>query len=225
MNWGNSVSKEERSEEKRSEEVLEAESQQAFDELRGVAESISPDDRVRHEPPDDLWGRIASNLAEPNRDLGPAKELPGGDPRFSPRFVLVAAAALIAVLIGASLAIAGTGGDSFVTYAAEITNADLPEAFDGTGTVTLEVDDDPMLVVEFGTEIQSDDNVGIWILSADGTEIIPVGNVEPGDTSWDWPEGFNPQQYPIVDISIEPDDGDPTHSGRSILRGQLAVVS
>jgi len=29
--------------------------------------------------------------------------------------------------------------------------------------------------------------------------------------------------YPLVDISIEPYDGNPTHSGDSIVRGQLDV--
>jgi hypothetical protein len=27
--------------------------------------------------------------------------------------------------------------------------------------------------------------------------------------------------YPIVDVSLEPLDGDPTHSGDSIARGQI----
>lgn len=227
MDWENYMSDEEFSE-------------HDFDEFKSLASSIEPNDRVRHQPPADLWSRISNEVSgldaeidltdgpdtvEPTaeRDLPPAQELPGGDPRFSPRFVVAAAAALIVILIGASLAIVGTGGNSFVTYAAEITNTDLPESFDGSATVTLEVDEDPMLVVDFDRELPSGETLGIWILSADGTEIIPVGMVEPGDTAWAWPEGFNPAEYPLVDVSIEPDDGDPSHSGRSILRGELTT--
>ena len=36
------------------------------------------------------------------------------------------------------------------------------------------------------------------------------------------PAELDPDVYSIVDISIEPRDGDAAHSGRSILRGTLA---
>ncbi len=203
-----------------------------FDELKEIARSITADDRVRHDPPANLWSTIAAGIAEPTetepakqplakRELGPAQELPGGDPRFSPSLVLAAVAALIVVLIAGSLAIPRLGGDDTTVLAAQIDNTDLPEAFDGTGIVTLELDDDPMLVLELDTELPATENIEIWILSADGTEVIPVGTVEDGVTTWDWPSGFSPVDFPLVDLSIEPDDGDPTHSGRSILRGEL----
>jgi hypothetical protein len=35
------------------------------------------------------------------------------------------------------------------------------------------------------------------------------------------PEGVRPGDYPEVDVSLEPDDGDPAHSGDSVLRGEL----
>ena len=228
-------------------------SDQEFDEFATLARSITPEDRVRHEPPPELWSRIAAGLVEdsesatdteqtssassdqvidlathrPNSDtpldLTSAEELAGGDPRFSSRLLLVAAAALVAILLGGSLIIASTGGDANTVYAADISNTDLPEPFDGAGTVTLEIDDDPMIVIDFDTDVPTDENVEIWILRADGSEIIPVGTVEPGDTTWDWPTGFDPAEFPLIDLSIEPDDGDPTHSGRSILRGELTT--
>ena len=36
------------------------------------------------------------------------------------------------------------------------------------------------------------------------------------------PRGLIDEGYRIVDISVEPDDGDPTHSGVSLARGELA---
>ena len=51
--------------------------------------------------------------------------------------------------------------------------------------------------------------------------MVSLGVVQSGDTQWDWPTGIDPNEYSLVDLSIEPDDGDPTHSGRSILRGEL----
>ena len=38
------------------------------------------------------------------------------------------------------------------------------------------------------------------------------------------PAELDPDVYSIVDISIEPRDGDEQHSGRSILRGALTEV-
>jgi hypothetical protein len=37
------------------------------------------------------------------------------------------------------------------------------------------------------------------------------------------PADLDPDTYSVVDISIEPRDGDDAHSGRSILRGQLSA--
>jgi hypothetical protein len=35
------------------------------------------------------------------------------------------------------------------------------------------------------------------------------------------PADLDPDTYTVVDISIEPRDGDEAHSGRSVLRGEL----
>ena len=36
------------------------------------------------------------------------------------------------------------------------------------------------------------------------------------------PADVDPGEFPIVDVSVEPPDGDPTHSGVSLARGELA---
>ena len=38
------------------------------------------------------------------------------------------------------------------------------------------------------------------------------------------PADIDLSEFSVVDVSIEPDDGDPTHSGRSILRGTLVAT-
>lgn len=230
-----------------------------FEDLKALARSIEPDDRVRHAPPPDLWERIRAEAMgdeQPSPQLNVAPELDahtpatpadpdvidladqranrttvgtpdidlGNSSRFSPRMLIAVAAALIAFVVVGSVAIAGLGGDPAPVYAAEISNADLPEAFDGTASVTVEVDDDPQIEISFDAPVPTNEPVELWLLSADGTDIVSVGLVEAGDTTWDWPEGLTPEDYPIVDLSIEPADGDPTHSGRSILRGELTAT-
>ncbi len=50
-----------------------------------------------------------------------------------------------------------------------------------------------------------------------------LGVLAPGDLGeFDVPRGLIDEGYRIVDISVEPDDGDPTHSGVSLARGELA---
>jgi hypothetical protein len=43
------------------------------------------------------------------------------------------------------------------------------------------------------------------------------------DGVYDLPAGLDPAAFPIVDVSVEPIDGDPAHSGDSVLRGELEV--
>jgi hypothetical protein len=42
------------------------------------------------------------------------------------------------------------------------------------------------------------------------------------DATYAVPGGIDYRNFPIVDVSVEPPDGDPTHSGDSILRGTLS---
>jgi len=50
---------------------------------------------------------------------------------------------------------------------------------------------------------------------------MPVTNGGPASVDVVVPAGVDPIAFPIVDISVEVDDGDDTHSGDSVLRGQL----
>jgi hypothetical protein len=46
--------------------------------------------------------------------------------------------------------------------------------------------------------------------------------VSAGTEELQLPADIDIGQYPIVDVSVEPMDGNPAHSGVSIARGQLA---
>ena len=52
--------------------------------------------------------------------------------------------------------------------------------------------------------------------------LVALGVLPEGDVGeFEVPQGLLDEGYRIVDISVEPDDGDPTHSGDSIVRGAL----
>ncbi|MEL6985180.1 MAG: anti-sigma factor, partial [Actinomycetota bacterium] len=66
----------------------------------------------------------------------------------------------------------------------------------------------------------------LWLLDVDEGEQVEdlfwVGRVDvAADGSFEVPDDVDLSEFNVVDVSIEPDDGDPEHSGNSILRGGL----
>jgi hypothetical protein len=45
--------------------------------------------------------------------------------------------------------------------------------------------------------------------------------VVAGDGRYALPDHLDPADFPVVDVTVESVDGDPTHSGRSAWRGHL----
>ena len=63
----------------------------------------------------------------------------------------------------------------------------------------------------------------MWLINVDGSRMVALGVLASGDEGeFEVPTGLIEEGYRIVDISVEPDDGDPTHSGVSLARGELA---
>jgi hypothetical protein len=63
----------------------------------------------------------------------------------------------------------------------------------------------------------------VWLINVDGVRMISIGLLASGDEGeFAVPMELIDEGYRIVDISVEPDDGDPTHSGVSLARGELA---
>jgi hypothetical protein len=51
--------------------------------------------------------------------------------------------------------------------------------------------------------------------------MIAMGSVRPGTTTLPVPDTIDLADWPTVEISVEPVDGDPGHSGVSLVRGAL----
>ena len=66
----------------------------------------------------------------------------------------------------------------------------------------------------------------VWLIRPDEegnvADLVSLGVVDPADPgTLIVPADYDPTVFTVVDISVEPRDGDPSHSGRSILRGPL----
>ncbi|KAD4007223.1 anti-sigma factor [Arthrobacter yangruifuii] len=61
----------------------------------------------------------------------------------------------------------------------------------------------------------------VWLIAPDVERMVSLGTMEGTEARFAIPANLNLDEYPIVDISDEPFDGNPLHSGDSILRGVL----
>jgi hypothetical protein len=61
----------------------------------------------------------------------------------------------------------------------------------------------------------------LWLMDADAKRLVSVGTFRVGpDGRADvrFHSGIDPHRYQYLDVSVEPEDGNPGHSGRSVLR-------
>lgn len=62
----------------------------------------------------------------------------------------------------------------------------------------------------------------VWLLDDSAKRLISLGALPgTGAVSLPVPPGTDLSRYPILDISLEPNDGDPAHSTNSFIRGSL----
>lgn len=62
----------------------------------------------------------------------------------------------------------------------------------------------------------------LWLLDPEDGRMVSLGPARP-DGAYALPDGVAVDDYPAVDVSVEPHDGDPTHSGDSVLRGSVTT--
>jgi Anti-sigma-K factor rskA len=59
----------------------------------------------------------------------------------------------------------------------------------------------------------------VWLIDPTVTKMVPIGVLSGSEGRFALPAGVDLSSYPLLDISIQPLNGDPKHSGRSVLRG------
>ncbi|MET0765242.1 MAG: anti-sigma factor [Blastococcus sp.] len=173
-------------------------------------------------PPARVWESIAAATGvavTPAGDDVPAEAevLP-----FRRRPLLVVAAAVLAgAVVGAgAVAVVQTMDDGEQVTAVALDPLPGHDA-SGRAEVVLREDGTRVLHVDLTAPEPDDSYYEIWLIDTDVVGMFPLGVVQPGTQTVELPAGLDLGQYPIVDVSVEPLDGNPTHSGVSIARGQL----
>ena len=63
----------------------------------------------------------------------------------------------------------------------------------------------------------------VWLIDPKTFQMVGLGALEQDQGLFAVPPGLDLSKYRVVDVSIEPFDGDPLHSRNSVVRGQLTV--
>jgi len=61
----------------------------------------------------------------------------------------------------------------------------------------------------------------VWLIAPDLSKLVSLGVMNTTSGTFQVPAGLDLSQYPVVDVSDEPMDGNPAHSSVSIARGTL----
>ena len=177
-----------------------------------VARDLEDDELLT--PPDHVWAAIAEEISADSGTLVPMRSRRRAAP-------WIALAAAVGVVLG------GVVGASLMRSAppevvASVALEPLAD-YSTTGTATVEVvDGSEMLAVDVSGLPATDGYFEVWLLAPDASSMIALGTLGAGEsTVLPLPAGVSLADYPVVDISAEPYDGDPAHSTDSVVRGTL----
>lgn len=168
-------------------------------------------------PPAHIWAAIAEEISEPSVVTGlPARP----SRRWAP---WIAVAATVGLLFGGIAGVTLTRSSAPAPAIVASTPLSPLDEYTASGNATVEVvDGTEQLAVDVRGLPATDGYFEVWLLAPDASSMIAVGTLGAGQTSsFPLPPGVSLADYPVVDISVEDYDGDPTHSAISVARGTL----
>ncbi|MFN8050647.1 MAG: anti-sigma factor [Acidimicrobiales bacterium] len=200
--------------------------------------ALEEEDFARHEPPPAIWdalsARIAADDADDNPGAAPTADRPpevvtdlGARRRAHLRahrttYLAAAAAIVVAVVVAAAVLVQAGGPEERVVAKATLrqleplgSTAASARLITRDGTTRLEVDATDMPPAPDGESYE------LWLIDKGVSDPRSLG-VVAGSEVVTVPRSIDPATHPIVDISLEPNDGDHHHSGHSLMRGTLS---
>jgi hypothetical protein len=167
------------------------------------------------EPHPRVWNAIAEEVGA----VAPVVEL-----RPRRRWIPLAAAAAALLVVGGVGATWVALGPSPATVLASAVLDPFPDWTGSTGSAVVQERSDGRRVVEVSLEAPVTEGGfrEVWLISSDTESLVSLGIVDGTSGRFTIPDGLDLARYDLVDISEEQFDGDPAHSGDSIVRGQLS---
>ena len=146
--------------------------------------------------------------------------------RFAPGLVLrpalAAAAVLALVALGTALGALIAGGDGSPRAGREVALAAVGDGPRGAHADARLRSTTMRLTVSGLPRVGAGGFYEVWMLR-DATHLVALGSFRvgaDGRARVDLPVTASPRRFPVLDISREPADGDPAHSGHSVLRSR-----
>ena len=135
---------------------------------------------------------------------------------------VAAAAAGVVVGIAVGAALAGLGGSASQTVVASATLDAFP-GWSTTGSAVVEEDGEGVrsIVVDLDAQVPPTDVREVWLIRSDASGLVSLGLLDGSSGRFVVPDGIDLDEFTLVDVSAEPIDGNPAHSGDSIVRGEL----
>lgn len=133
----------------------------------------------------------------------------------------LAAAAVVGIAVGGGVLWAVQSPDGGERTLASTELAPLPE-FSGSGEAVLTETGDGLRRLD--VTVSGAEPAGlreVWLLAPDATRMYSIGILDGGHGTFDVPDAIDLREFPVVDVSDEPLDGDPAHSGVSVVRGSI----
>jgi anti-sigma-K factor RskA len=140
-------------------------------------------------------------------------------------WVLAVAASFIGLAVGVGITLAATQTDapaSVTVATAQIVPVSAPTAHgqavikrvaNGQRTMTINVKDLPVAKNGF---------YEVWLMNAKPVRFLAVGSLDGKHSGvFQLPPGLDLSAYPYIDVSLQPFNGSPLHSGDSVVRGNL----
>ncbi|MCP2032481.1 hypothetical protein L1277_002584 [Okibacterium sp. HSC-33S16] len=213
----------------------------AFTQLVAVGRTLTQNDMLR--PPDSVWKNIHAELGlSAELDVVPGSSDTGTvDDQSTKRHVVAPRPRVVsgparsrrrttAILFSAAClvvgVVAGVVGTAWLSrpdeprLLAEAILEPFPE-WDASGAARVETSDAGGRRIVIDVAAPGDGLTEVWLIDPETSGLISLGLLSGDSGSFDLPNDVDLSQYSIVDVSREPADGDPAHSGDSIVRGQL----
>ncbi len=216
------------------------------DDLLRAIRLLDPASPPAVEPPSDLWSRISAAAAgeavadetvadgpgvvddavadgpesppDEGADVAPVVDIASRRRRLP--MLGAVAAAVIVVAVG-FVVVLGSDTTSDEPVASVTLDPLVDDASSGAAEL-LAVGDGYTLRVDAEAVPAEGEFLELWLIDEGVTEPRSLGRFT-GAGEYEVPAGIDPEAFPIVDISTEPDDGDASHSGASVLRGALEL--
>lgn len=207
--------------------------------LTRALDSLEAADLEPSRPSEQVWRAIAGEVGIDPGAPDPAADhrTRGGGP-LQPiaghrrRTHLLAVAAVLALAVVGGGLLVSNGDEPDVVAAADLTwdaGSFDPLGARATASAALEGREGAYVIHVRTADLPrpaSGEDLELWLLRPDESgqvaDLVSLGRVDPAaPRPAAVPPGIDPREFSVVDISIEPRDGDEAHSGRSILRGDL----